>query len=142
MITRLLPEDIAKYWGLLREGIMEALPPATGENPEKMSNIFSSLLAGGADCWLVTDGKKVKGFAITTINEDLVSGTKNLLIYCLYGYGGMTGDGLVEGFEVISKYAKHRGCSGITAFTDVDLLIKIAEKFGGESKYKLIYIPI
>lgn len=148
MLLRLLPEQVARYWDIIKPGIEKALPPVAGESADKMNNILGAILGGGMVCWLIyrklEEGIEVTGFMVTTIAVDSCTITNSLLIYVIFAAKGRSigGDGWAEGYEALSKYGKSVGCSRITGYTDVDYVCKIAEKLGGESKYRFVSVPI
>ena len=105
-----------------------------------------SLLSDRAQCWLsyIRDGKKsrLEGMVITRIVYDDVSETKNLLIYCLYGYEKVRMTAWKEGLKSLVKYAVSRDCEKIIGYTDVPFIIKTVERLGGETNYTFVSLPV
>lgn len=146
MLTRLLPDQISRFWDVIKYAIEESLPPVAGEGPGKMNRILMSLLSDKAQCWasytVNGERRKFEGIVITRIMYDDVSDTRNLLIYCLYGYEKVERSSWLSGFKTLAKYAASRECDRIVGYTDLPLIIKIAERFGGEARYTFVSIPL
>jgi len=90
MLTKLLPDQISNFWDIIKYSVEESLPPIVGDHPDKMNRILSSLLCGKSECWASYnrqgDNTKFEGIVLTKMLYDDASDTRNLLIYCLYGY--------------------------------------------------------
>jgi hypothetical protein len=138
MLTKLLPDQISKFWDIIKYAIEQSLPPVAGEHHNKMNNILFSALDVSIDVWASRDkNNKFEGIVLTEILIDRPTRTKNLLIYCLYGYNKISELSWKSGFETLVKYAKGKGCSQIVAYTDVDAIIDVVNRLGGEAKYNL-----
>ena len=146
MITRLLPEQISHFWDVIKYAVEQSLPPTVGEHPDKMNRILAAALSGKIDVWASytknESGNKLEAIVLTKILYDDVSGTKNLLIYCLYGYSKISTESWKDGLATFAKFAKSRGCSQIVAYTDVPRIVKLVNSLGGESKYTFISFDI
>lgn len=146
MLTKLLPEDIPRFWDLIKHAMSQSLPPVVHGDPETMNRIFSNLLAGGMDCFVShttrDDQAIIEGVIITSVFEDMSSGTKSLLMYMIYGYGKATGETWIGGYEYFSKHARSKGCTQIIGYTDVEKVKRIVEKLGGEARYSLVVLPL
>ena len=146
MLTQLLPDQIAKFWDIIKFGIEESLPPMVSDHPERMNNVLASLLSGKAQCWVshrnTEEGKVFEGVVITKVMVDDITATKNLLIYSVYGYTETNAETWQQGFMAIAKYAISKGCQCIVGYTDIPDIIKIVKKFNGEARYAFIKIPL
>jgi len=146
MINRLTPEQISKFWDVIKFAVEQSLPPTVGEHPDKMNRILAAALSGKIDVWAsYTKNEKVnkfEGIILTKFLYDDVSGTRNLLIYCLYGYNKFESISWKIGLETFAKYAKSRGCSRIIAYTDIPHIVDIVNKLGGEAKYTFISFDV
>lgn len=142
MLTRLLPEQISSFWDIIKYAIEESLPPVVGEHPDKINRILSSLLSGKSQCWAsyVRNGEssKFEGIVITKILYDDVSDTRNFLIYCLYGYNPVNRTSWLNGLKSLAKYAKSKGCSQIVGYSEIDFIIKLADRLGGNTDFRFI----
>ena len=146
MLTKLLPNQISEFWDIIKYAIEQSLPPIAGEGPDKMNNILTSLISGMAECWasytINGDQRRFEGIVITKILYDDVSDTKNLLIYCLYGYENVDRSSWTSGFKSLVKYASSRNCHRIIAYTDVPGLVETAKRLGGEARYTFVSLPV
>jgi hypothetical protein len=146
MLTKLLPDQISKFWPVIKYAVEESLPPMVGDHPDKMNRILSGMLSGKIDVWVsYIKGDEVIKFEAVLVTQLLyeeASNTKNLLLYCLYGYSVITDLSWTEGFETISKYAKSQGCSGIIAYSANTYIVELSKKFGADVSYTLINIPL
>ena len=146
MLTRLLPEQISALWDIIKYAIEESLPPIVGESPDKMNKILAALLCDKAQCWAsyekVEGGNRFEGIVITKILYDNISDTKNLLIYCLYGYENVDKGSWLKGFKSLVKFAASRNCSKIIGYSNIPLILRLANKFGGSTDYTFITVPL
>lgn len=146
MLTRLLPDQIASFWDIIKYAIEESLPPVAGEGPDKMNRILTALLSNKAECWvsyiIEKDVRILEGVMITKIQYDDISDTKSLLMYCAYGYEKVSQASWTAGFKSLVKYASSKGCYRIVSYTDLPYLINMTKKLGGEAKYTFISLPL
>ena len=146
MLTRLLPDQVSNLWSIIKYAVEESLPPIAGESPNKMNNILTALLCSKAQCWMSyvksKEGNKFEGLVITEITHDDISDTKSLLIYCLYGFEKASRKSWTGGMKALVKFASSRGCSSITAYSEIPSIISLVERLGGETKYRFIKIPL
>lgn len=146
MLTKLTPDQISKFWDLIKYAIEQSLPPTVGESPDKMQRILESALAGRVDVWAGyerKDGKaKMEGIVLTQFLFDTAARTKSLLIYCLYGYDFISNSTWQDSLVTLVKYASGKRCNQIVAYTDVDKIIEMVNKLGGETKYTFITFDV
>jgi len=142
MLTKMLPEQIAKFWDIIKFAVEQSLPPVAGEHPDKMNRILASALSGKAEVWASytrgSESTKLEGIAVTRILYDDVSGTRSLLIYCIYGYTAISKNSWLHALEVMAKYAKSRGCQKMTAYTELPYLVSIARHLGADTRYTFV----
>ena len=142
MFTLLLPEQVAKFWNVIKYAIEQSLPPTVGDHPDKMNRILSATLSGKILVWASYSNRKFRGIVLTKTVYDDASDTKNLLVYCMYGYAGFSKDSWIEGLRSLTKYAESKGFSRIIAYTDVDDIVSIVNRLGGETRYRLISFDV
>ena len=142
MLTKLLPDQISKFWDIIKYGIEHSLPPTVGEHPDKMNRILASLLSSKMQCWASytksEEGNKFEGIIITKLLYDDSSNTKNLLIYCLYGYENVDTQSWPNGFDKIALYAKSLGCAKVVAYTSIPHMIEVAKHLGADTSYTFV----
>ena len=147
MITKLLPEQISKFWPVIKYAVEESLPPVVGEHPDKMSRILSGMLSGKLDVWASyrhqPDGvSKFDGIGVTQILYDEASHTKSMLIYAVYAFEKTLPETWAESYEAISKYAIANGCNKFVAYSSVPFVIEQAKRFGGDTSFTFISFPL
>jgi len=142
MLTLLIPEQISKFWDVIKYAVEQSLPPISGEHPDKINHILSAALSGKVNVWVSHKDRKFEAIVLTTSMYDVISDTRNLLIYCLYGYNKIDRNSWLEGLIALSKYAKSRKFNQITAYTDVDHIINMAKHLGGEARYTFISFDV
>lgn len=142
MLTKLLPDQVSKFWDVISYAMEQSLPPTVGENPDKMNNILMATLSGKLDIWAsykkVDKVNKFEGILATRIIYDDVTCMNNLLIYAIYGYDLVSKTSWLEGLKTITKYAKSQGCSLIVAYTNSEKVIKVVNSLGGDTSFSFI----
>ena len=142
MLTKLLPDQVSNFWDIIKYAIEESLPPIVGEHPDKMNHILSSILCGKTTCWASYRKEEEKtvfeGICLSKIIYDDASDTRNLLLYCVYGYEKTYDEAWQEAFLTVAKYAKSHNCNEVVAYTDVPYLIEKAKLFGGDTSYTYV----
>lgn len=146
MMNRLTPEQVAKLWNIIKFAVENSLPPTAYDHPDRMNRILSSALSGKIEVWAAYDKSeeenKFYGIVLTQIINEIVSDTKSLLIYCLYGYNAVDKDMWLEGLKTTVKYAKSRQCKQIVAYSKLDHIISIASSIGGDCSYRFISFDV
>jgi len=146
MLLRLMPDQIANYWDVIKYALEESLPPIAGEHPDKMNRILSSLIGGSSQCWVSyekkEDTKRFEGVVVTQIIKDEISDTTSLLLYSVYGYDYVSEETWKKGFETLVRWGMSRGCTRIIGYTDSDRLIQIVKSLGGTATHTFVSIPL
>lgn len=138
MITRLLPDQISKFWDIIKYAVEENLPPIVGDHKDRMNRVLSALLSGKLTCWASYRRENeefiFEGFCMTSFIYDEVSDIKNILLYCVYSYNKTIEDTWIDSFIPIAKFAKANGCVNMVGYTDVPYLIEKANNLGSKNK--------
>lgn len=153
MLIKILPEQVAKFWEVIKHGVSHSLPPTIvykkddARETERMNKILTSLLTGVLECWvsfeISEDGKRtIKYIMITQVIFDDILGVKNLFIYSIYGFTQISKEIWIDGFQTLKDYGAKLGCSKLLAFTSFKHLKEMAKKFGGNSDYSLVEFDI
>ena len=145
LVSKLLPEQISAFWDVIKFAVEESLPPIVGQHPDTINRILSSALRGTIDVWAEyvkeekeEDNIKFEGIALTQILYDEPSGTRNMLVYCLYGYGPIDPGSWARTLTVIAKYAKEESCNQIMTYVTLQHLVNLAKGLGGNTDYTFI----
>ena len=146
MLTKLLPDQIAKFWDVIRYGIEQSTPPISGEAPNKMSRILISLLSGKTDCWISyrREGENTifEAVCLTSLIFDDASYTRKLLIYCVYGYEKTIEETWQDAFLAVAEYAKSKHCNEVVAYVETPYMVEKARLFGGDTRYTYVSFNI
>ena len=140
-LTKLTTEQIARYWEYIRECLDAALPPYVRSSTESMTRIRQQLLLGSLECWIGSDdvdSLKLYGMMTTQIISDPISGTENLLIYSVTITNEHPHNMWEEAAIKLSQYAAAKNCYSIIAYSSNEHMIRIAERLGADSSYKLL----
>jgi hypothetical protein len=140
MLVQLLPEQISTYWPIVRYSIESSMPP-TVLGAVDMNTILQNIMAGSIQVWASVSQEKVVAIITTTIVTDIGATTSDLLIYSLYGTGDIIGkENWKDGFDTLRKYALGKGCTRVTAYTQSDVIKKLAKWFGGDTSWTYIAV--
>ena len=146
MLTKLLPDQIAKFWDIIKYAVENSMPPTANWTPNMSSKVLTSLLCGKSQCWISyimkEDQRILEGVVVTEILHDHVSDTKNLLIYCIHGYSESQKSSWLDGLKTLVKFAASRRCKNIVGYTDVPSIINIVKRFGGETEFTFVSLPL
>ena len=146
-VTKLLPEEVAKHWDIIKYAVEQSMPPTSYDHPDMMNRVLSAALIGTVEVWAyytkTEDRPPVfEGIGLSKEVYDEVSGTKNLLIYCLYGYNPVKLIGWRQKISVITKYAKAKGCSQVVAYSNNPFIIKMMHGLGANTEQTFISLDV
>ena len=133
---------ISAFWNQIQHAIASALPEKQAKNPAVMTEIMGALMTGAMQGWALftmRDEKPVLvGFATTMIRDDKYMGEKLLNIYTIYVAQVATAGAWARLYETIERYAKGQGCTQIMAFTPHEHLVRVAERLGFDTSWRLV----
>ena len=142
MLTRLLPEQISKFWDIIKYAVESSLPPTVSDHPDKMNRILSSALSGETTVWAsyTRDEEDInfEGIGLTKFIYDDASGTKSMLMYCMYGYNKIADSSWPFVMDSLVKFAKSRNCSKIVAYSSIPYIIERSKELGADTDYTFI----
>jgi len=145
-VTKLLPEQVSAFWDMIKYAIEQSLPPFVGDHPDIINRILSASLDGRIEVWAEyiksEEGNKFEGIALTQFIYDEPSDTKNLLIYCLYGYSKIDPGSWGRVLVTMAKYAREKRCSQIIAYSTVPHMIELVKGLGGNADYTFISFDV
>ena len=144
MLTKLLPNDIEKYWGVIRQVAYENIADIKTE--EQLISLLEKLMLGHVICWLyskkVEDGYVTTGLILTTFIADDIAGVRSLLIYLAYAFEELDDLAYAESFIALCKYAKSQNCVNMITYTDVPKLIEQAKSINASVNQRLIVFDL
>lgn len=138
MLIRLTPEQIAKFWVLIKTALIEATPPTMRMTDALVINTLSRLLVGSMQAWVAVErlpAFAVKGICLTCIQPNELDCTKTLLIFCAYTFGTMYPAAWQECLLHMQKYAKAEECRSITFYSGNPDITKITKQLGFLTEY-------
>ena len=141
MLVEMLPEQVADGWKLLEKVIKEGLPPFADKSNDKMNNILMSILTRKMICWVSYQNQEkveVDTVVLTSVIVDEISGTRNLLIYCINALKVMEAKVYEDAVDKMTKYARSMKCSKIIGYLADEQLIDLVEKYNGDCSYRLM----
>lgn len=141
MLVRLYPEQVANNWSVLSYGIQQSLPPITYESPKRLQKILEHIMLKEMDLWVGVEDEKVKGLILTTPIYESNSDVNDLLIYSIYGFDKLGVKMIKDSIGTLKKYAVSKGFKRITAYSNVDSVIKMIKSLGGEETWTYLSIP-
>lgn len=144
MLNKIYPEDVSKGWNTFAPLIARSIPKVLGGNSGTMTAILEAIMTEGLECWMLLVKKEMLAFATTQIVDDELTHEKSLLIYTLASMPKAKIDMKLwaNAFETLRKYALSKGCSYISAFSDLPNVIKLAEQVGADVKTTFIRLEV
>lgn len=134
MIIRLVPEQVAEYWDIIKHCACQTNNISEALAPEYCNNLFQQLLLERYQVWAgiaTEDGqKKFIGMLITALIKNDLSGGNSLLMYGIYAYRLIDDNMLREGLSAIKQFAKAENCDNIFGFTNNERLLKFLGENG------------
>lgn len=150
MLVRLLPDDVQKRWLIVKEAILNDLPPRIRDSvlnsEDAINNLLFALLDGTLHCWILVEHEdkepKIKAIITTTIVVDSPSSIKNLLLYSVTEFEELPHQLVIDSYKSLQEFAKGLKCSKILSFTDNPDNVKFAESIGGKATQTLIEMEV
>lgn len=141
MIIKLLPEQVVKFWDMLRYAIAETFMPRNSCTNQHLQHILASLLAGKTQCWMafkdVEGERKFIGFIVTRIGSDPAIGELTLFIDCIYAFQTVPEEIMFNCQGILEKFAVKNSCKSIVAMTEADRIATLAKRNGYSQRYYL-----
>lgn len=141
MIIQLLPEQVVRFWDMLRFAIAETFMPRNSCTNEHLRAILSNLLAGKMQCWMafemVEKERKFIGFIVTRIAEEPAIKERCLFIDSIYAFQTVPESIMFKAQEILERFAIKNSCKSIVTLTDADRIAKLAQRNGYAQRYYL-----
>lgn len=133
MLVKLLPDQIAKLWDIIRYGLIRTWPIGTESGSERVQDVLRNLLSETIQCWMAKDGEEFLGFLLTKICICDVTGSKSLNLISVFGFKVVPDAQWARGMEQLIEFAKANGCSYVTATSDNAKILRLLEHFNFKS---------
>lgn len=140
-LIQLLPDQIARLWGVLKEAIRRSIVvDTTGCDMDvRLNSILLALLDGTLMCFMFCDEDENARVIMTASIQKAIDGGKDVLyINSVFGFGHNAKGIIVDGMRLIVELAKSKGCSAICGATNVKSVIKFAEMTGADTSTTLL----
>lgn len=145
-LIKFYPEQVASYWHFLSPIIESTLPPISSGGVDRMQKVLEAILAGNLEvlqfCDMSDGNVTVKGFVVVAEINNIDCTGKQLLIYSIYSYESVSKADIVDGLRLLKEYAKSRGCDAITAYTNLESLVKYVKRVGGSTTFTFLRLEV
>jgi len=142
LLQRMLPEQVSNNWEFFAPVLERSLPPLVINGRQRMANVLRSILMDELVVWLYGNKQELRYVISTVERVDPVSLTKDLLIYTFTGFGNVKSVDLTEGFELLSRFGKSRGCLSVVAYVDEPGILRLLERLGAKTNFNLVQMEI
>jgi hypothetical protein len=142
MLVRMSSEQIGDNWPIIKSAIKNSALPTVDTGEAKMRNVLKALLVGQAVCWVDGDPERPRTIIITSLSEESISETKNLLIYCAHAFARATSEDYLNMVYKIGEYARGMECDNVIAYVWNPKMLQLLKKYGAETNYTLVVMPL
>lgn len=134
MLVRLLPNQIAEVWNIIRQDVLDLLPSVVDKSNGVAVSIVSKMMEDKINLWIFyPDGavNTVSGFLVTAIVIDGITNQRNLVVYAAKVYEPTKHSLQLQILNGLKIFAASMGCTSVFALTKFGALGDIAERLGG-----------
>ncbi len=128
MLIKLLPDQVAKLWDIIRYGLLRTWPIGTDSCADRVQDVLRSLLTETIQCWMAKEGEEFLGFLLTKISVCDVTGSRSLNIMSIFGFRVVPDNKWEEGMEQLVEFAKANNCKFITATSDNAKILSLLDR--------------
>jgi hypothetical protein len=109
---------------------------------DKINNVLRSLMSGYATCWINQKNNAITTVLVTTITEEPISRTLNLLIYSAHMFLKCKSEEYLEMAQDLGSYARSVDCSRVIVYCSNDKLTEVFKNNGALSLFTLVVFPV
>jgi hypothetical protein len=142
MLIKLSPDKLSESWPMVYRAIKSSSVALAEMTEERVNNVVRSLMIGDATCWIHEQGNTITTIVVTTLLEEPISKTRNLLIYCAHIFLKLKVEQYIEMSIDLGNYAKSLGCAKVIAYCSNDKLTEILKKSGANTLFTLVVFPL
>ncbi len=142
MLVKLEPDQVIREWEVIKYAIQQSTHEQIFDTPDKIRDHLREILIGGMQVWAILEGEIFVGILTTRFSHDNTMGVRRLEIYSLYGYRDIDIKSWVTCFVILKRFARAHNCSYIISLTDQEGLIRLAERFKGDTSQRLIVFEV
>lgn len=142
MLTKLSPDQLSEHWPMIYRAIKSSSIALAEMSEERINNVLRSLMSGYATCWIHKSNNAITTVLITTITEEPISRTFNLLIYSAHMFLKCKPDEYLEMAKDIESYARSVDCSRVIVYCSNDKLTEVFKNNGALAMFTLVVFPV
>jgi hypothetical protein len=142
MLTKLSPDKLSEAWPLVYKAIKNSSITLAEMTEERINNVVKALMVGDATCWINEQNNTITTVVVTTLLEEPISKTRNLLIYCAHMFMKVKSEQYIEMATDIGNYAKSLKCSKVIAYCSNEKLTEILKNSGANTVFTLVVFPL
>lgn len=131
VLLRLQPNQISEHWEVIKEALLASAPPIMDGADDFVLYVLKQLISSKMQVWvMLNDNRTLIGIVITTVTRDDCSGTKSLLIYCVYGFRPVSSKAWEFGLNKLILFAKSNNCQKLSFYTQSDEILAVINRLG------------
>lgn len=136
-------QQIAEYWDSIKRAILDSYPPTTKSSPYYLKNILEACLVDNLQVFAMTDitQKIIYGYTVTMIQQDDITGHKNLLIYAMRTWNAPNRKEYAQMYKDLIVWKNACGCDGISCYTEEEQVLNLFKQMN-DGKVKVTYYAV
>ena len=136
MLVELTIDQAMEMWNSIKASIQEVLPGKWKTEEHIGLLLVQAVQSGILVPWVIFETGDIIAVLTTTIQEDKITGIRNLLIYSVKSrkdksFSDVDWD---SALSTLKNYARGKGCNNIVAYTTVPYIASQVEKFGWQKE--------
>jgi len=133
MLKKLDNKQVGEYWNEIKPAIRKAFPRQPRDVEDWLNKLLEKILRDEGQVWIGLDEVgKVVFILVTLFIEDPCSGSKQLLVYSLFGYRLVEDKLWKKSQETLKTFALDSKCNELVAYSEVERVVDIAKKTGAD----------
>lgn len=146
VLLRLQPDQVSRYWDILRFAISVSIPPITRITDRFYVKCLEMILAGKMQAWVQLEkvtAVRIKAVVITELIADPIGGEKSLLLFA--GTTFVTDSSIKDwkkGLDSLRLFAKANKCTSISAYSANPHFITMLKRIGFVAEYTFATVDL
>lgn len=142
MLTRLSPEKVSEAWPMIERAVVASSMALASMSDDRLNNVLVAIQSGTASCFVHESDNQITTVIVTTVIEEPISKTRDLLIYAAHMFRKLKPEMYVEMAKWIGQYAKGQDCAQVILYCSNDRLTEILKGSGANIIFTLIVFPL
>jgi hypothetical protein len=149
MLVRLLPEQIGKYWNVIKYSLEHTFPAGTRSKGEKLNFALEELLVGKhMHAWACVRENAAKedydviGIVLTSVVTEVGTKIQYLRILVLFAFEDVPISDWKQGLVILRTFADSIGCDAIDGYTDMPSVIAFVKAAGGDTSRTYVQLRV